>query len=183
MEEKVEKLQRTFNAKREIWSAADRLVKQLQLASKEGLAGRIAGINEIYSDFMTKVLAECRTARIDEDTYMPVINNGEYREASADVSKRFLYYLALLWMSLKHDMPFPRVLLIDTPETAGIDKDNLVLMLRQMKLLDEERKDYQILLSTGADKFPPEYQQHVAITLRKDAKLLKERPANSSKGA
>ncbi|GJH17474.1 hypothetical protein CBA19CS22_13050 [Caballeronia novacaledonica] len=183
MEEKVEDLQRTFNAKREIWSAADRLVKQLQLASKEELAGRVAGFNEIYNDFMTKVLAECRTARIDEDTYMPVINNGEYREASADVSKRFLYYLALLWMSLKHDMPFPQVLLIDTPETAGIDKDNLVLMLRQMKLLDGERKDYQILLSTGVDKFPPEYQQHVAIRLRKDAKLLRERPRNSSKSA
>ncbi|MGY6241525.1 AAA family ATPase (plasmid) [Burkholderia ambifaria] len=175
MEEKVEGLQRTFDSKREIWAAADRLVTQLELASKTELSGRIAGFNEIYNDFMTKVLARCRSARIDEDTYMPVINNGEYREASAEVPKRFLYYLTLLLMSLKNAMPFPRMLLIDTPETAGIDRDNLVLMLRQMKVLDEENTDYQILLSTGVDKFPPEYKECVSIRLRDDAKLLRER--------
>jgi len=175
MEEKVEGLQKTYDSKRAIWTAADDLVKQLELASKTELSGRIAGFNEIYNDFMTKVLARCRAARIDEDTYMPVINNGEYREASAEVPKRFLYYLTLLLMSLKSDMPFPQMLLIDTPETAGIDRDNLVLMLRQMKVLDDENSDYQILLSTGVDKFPPEYQEYVSIRLRDDAKLLRER--------
>ncbi|MBB5498776.1 AAA family ATPase [Paraburkholderia sp. MM5384-R2] len=175
MEEKIEGLQKTYNSKRSIWTAADGLAKQLELASKTELTGRIAGFNEIYNDFMTKVLAGCRAARIDEDTYMPVINNGEYREASAEVSKRFLYYLTLLLMSLKSDMPFPQMLLIDTPETAGIDRDNLVLMLRQMKVLDEENRDYQILLSTGVEKFPPEYKEYVVIRLREDAKLLRER--------
>uniref|UniRef100_UPI003F492DA2 hypothetical protein n=1 Tax=Cupriavidus necator TaxID=106590 RepID=UPI003F492DA2 len=174
MEEKVEGLQRAFDSKREIWAAAEGLVKQLELAPKAELSGRIAGFNEIYNGFMTKVLARCRSARIDEDTYMPVINNGEYREASAEVPKRFLY-LTLLLMSLKNDIPFPRILLIDTPETAGIDRDNLVLMLRQMKALDEENTDYQVLLSTGVDKFPPEYQESVSIRLRDDAKLLRER--------
>jgi hypothetical protein len=175
MEEKIQGLQKTYDSKRDIWTAADGLVKQLELASKVELSGRIASFNEIYNNFMTKVLAGCRAARIDEDTYMPVINNGEYREASADVPKRFLYYLTLLLMSLKNDMPFPQILLIDTPETAGIDWDNLVLMLRQMKVLDEEKKHYQILLSTGVDKFPPEYQEYVSIRLRDDAKLLRER--------
>ncbi|KVE72448.1 AAA family ATPase [Burkholderia vietnamiensis] len=175
MEEKIDGLQKTYDSKRAIWTAADDLVKQLELASKTELSGRIAGFNEIYNDFMTKVLARCRAARIDEDTYMPVINNGEYREASAEVPKRFLYYLTLLLMSLKSDMPFPQMLLIDTPETAGIDRDNLVLMLRQMKVLDEENTDYQILLSTGVDKFPPEYQEYVLVRLRDDAKLLRER--------
>ncbi|WP_233425633.1 hypothetical protein [Paraburkholderia kururiensis] len=175
MEEKIEGLQKSYDSKRVIWTAADSLVKQLELASKTELSGRIAGFNEIYNNFMTKVLAGCRAARIDEDTYMPVINNGEYREASAEVPKRFLYYLTLLLMSLKSDMPFPQMLLIDTPETAGIDRDNLVLMLRQMKVLDEENEDYQILLSTGVDKFPPEYQEYVSVRLRDDAKLLRER--------
>lgn len=175
MEQKIEGLQKTYDFKREIWTVADGLVKQLELSSKTELSGRIAGFNEIYNGFMTKVLARCRSARIDDDTYMPVINNGEYREASAEVPKRFLYYLTLLLMSLKSDMPFPQMLLIDTPETAGIDRDNLVLMLRQMEVLNDEGKDYQILLSTGVDKFPPEYREYVAIRLRDDAKLLRER--------
>lgn len=175
MEQKIESLQYNHDTKREILSAASRLVKQLELSSKEELNTRILEFGDIYNDFMTKVLAGCRTARIDEDTYMPIINNGEYREASAEVPKRFLYYLSLLLMSLKNDIPFPQIILVDTPETAGIDRDNLVLMLRQIKNLDRISTNYQILLSTGIDKFPPEYESYVVIRLRDNAKLLQER--------
>ncbi|MCB2792168.1 hypothetical protein KQ881_16465, partial [Listeria monocytogenes] len=70
---------------------------------------------------------------------MPLIDNGEYREHSAKVPKRFLYYLTLLQLSLSSDVPVPRLLLIDTPETAGIDLDKLVKMLRQIEELENPR--------------------------------------------
>lgn len=175
MEKKLEVLQRKCDSQKEIWESAKLKVEHLHLASKDELRSRLREFSDAYNDFMTNVLAGCRVANIDSDTYMPIINDGEYREASADVPKRFLYYLTLLKLSLEKDIPFPRLLLVDTPETAGIDRENLILMLRQMKKLNQHEQDYQILLSTGRDKFPPEFADFVAVRLSDDSKLLKPR--------
>jgi len=78
-------------------------------------------------------------------------------------------------MSLVEDIPFPRLLLIDTPETSGIDKDNLVRMMRQIDELDKVGKQYQILMATGETKYPPEYEDKVLIRLNLSDKLLKSR--------
>lgn len=172
LEERLAGFQRRYDSTVSLAQNAKAEVDQLDAASRVELSSRLGEFNSIYSSLMTSVLVDCRTAKIDPETYLPVINNGEYREASADVPKRFLYYLTLLKMSLVEEIPFPHILLVDTPETAGIDLHNLVAMLRQIDVATKEHTDFQIILSTGEGKLPPEYADRVAVRLRKDSRLL-----------
>ncbi|MCP3430049.1 hypothetical protein NLF92_14005, partial [Alteromonas sp. LMIT007] len=74
---------------------------------------------------------------------------GEYREASSRVSIRLMYYLTLMHLSLKNDdVSFPKFLMIDTPETAGIELKNLINCISKFEELDEYGKDYQVILAT-----------------------------------
>lgn len=175
LEEKLASFQRKYDGALLQAQNAKAEVDQLDGASRVELSSRLTGFNGIYTSLMSAVLADCRTAKIDPETYLPIINNGEYREASADVPKRFLYYLTLLKMSIDEDIPFPRLLLIDTPETAGIDLQNLINMIRQIDVVTAGRSDFQVLLSTGVGKYPAEYSDRVVLRLRKDARLLHER--------
>lgn len=176
LESKLAGLQTQLDSKKRQFEAARTEVGRLDAASKAELQSQIAAFNEIYNDMMTSVLKDCRVAQIDSETYLPVINNGMYREASANVPKRFLYFLTLLQLSLLHDIPFPRLLLVDTPETAGIDLPHLVKMLRFIETLkNPSGKDHQVLLSTGVGKYPPEFESFVVLRLSDSAKLLNSR--------
>lgn len=172
-EKKLDEYQRQLNAAIRAVEEVRAEAHSLDAAARQELAGRIADFDEIYAEMMKAVLKDCRDAHLDTDTYLPVINNGEYREASADVPKRFLYYLTMLMLSVKNAIPFPSLLLIDTPETAGIDRENLIKNFRQISLIPDSA-DFQILLSTGVDKYPSEYQDRVKIRLGDDSKLLQE---------
>lgn len=176
LEEKLGILLKRFNDKKSSLEIAKADVIRLDGESKAELQLRIEEFNRVYNNFMTSVVSDCRSASIDSQTYLPIINNWQYREHSAKVPKRFLYYLALLQLSLLSDVTFPRLLLVDTPETAGIDLDGLIEMLRQIELLDNPKEqDFQILFSTGVGKYPPELDDYVVLRLTKEDRLLKER--------
>lgn len=176
LETKLATLQKRFDDKKSALEKVKADVIRLDGESKTELQKRIGDFNRVYNDSMTSIVSECRSATIDSQTYLPVINNGQYREHSAKVPKRFLYYLALLQLSLLSDVPFPRLLLVDTPETAGIDLEGLVGMLRQIQALENPKEmDFQILFSTGVGKYPPEFSEHVVLRLSKQDRLLKER--------
>ena len=178
LETKLSQLQSRWNERKTTYDNAKNEVIRLDALSKAELRDQILAFNGIYNEFMTTVLSGCRVAAIDSETYLPIINNGEYREASAKVPKRFLYYLTLLQLSLLSDIPFPRLLLIDTPETAGIDRENLDLMIGQIgKLKNPHGHDYQIILSTGLGKYPKEFAPDVVKSLASTSKLLQPRPA------
>lgn len=176
LELKLDSLTLRYNRKKEILENARAEVSRLDSESKIELQQQIKEFNRVYNDFMTTVVSDCRNASIDPETYLPLIDNGEYREHSAKVPKRFLYYLTLLQLSLTSDVPFPRLLLVDTPETAGIDLDKLVNMLRQIEKLENPRsRDFQILFSTGIGKYPPELDGNVVLRLRDENKLLQKK--------
>ena len=176
LEVKLDSLISRYNRKKALLETAKADVSRLDGASKLELQKQIKEFNRVYNDFMTTVVSDCRNGSIDAETYLPLIDNGEYREHSAKVPKRFLYYLTLLQLSLTSDVPFPRMLLIDTPETAGIDFDKLVNMLRQIeKLENPNNRDFQILFSTGIGKYPPELDGNVVLRLRDENKLLQKR--------
>lgn len=175
LERKLGKLQKDWNNAKDDFDKIKLRVKQLEAAAEAEISDQLKAFNKIYNEFMTSVLSGCRTAAIDSDTYLPIINNGSYREASATVSKRFLYYLSLLQLSLTGDIPYPQLLLIDTPETAGIDFENLMEMISLIgSLKNPENKKFQILLSTGIGKYPEKYKEKVVFKLTKQAKLLEE---------
>lgn len=173
LETKLDSLTTRYHRKKEDLENAKAEVNRLDGESKIELQKRIHEFNRVYNEFMTTVISDCRAASIDSETYLPLIDNGEYREHSAKVPKRFLYYLTLLQLSLSSDVPFPRLLLIDTPETAGIDLDKLVKMLRQIEELENPRnRDFQILFSTGVGKYPPELDGNVVLRLTEENRLL-----------
>lgn len=175
LESKLSGYQKKATAAKMAYGLAQQKMRLLDAASKVELQGKLEDFNERYNYFLTTVLSDCRVATIDLETYLPIINNGVYREASADVHKRFLYYLTLLQMSLADEIPFPKLLLIDTPETSGIDKDNLVRMMRQIHQLDALSGNYQILMATGIGKYPPEFEEKVVIRLSVENRLLIKR--------
>lgn len=181
LESKLSQLQTRLTSKRDQYASAKIDVDKLDAASKSELRSQLIAFNFHYNEMMTAVVADCRIAEIDAESYLPILNNGEYREASANVPKRFLYFLTLLQLSLLDEIPFPKLLLIDTPETAGIDLENLVKMLRLAdNLKNPKGKEHQIILSTGVGKYPPEFEPYVVLNLSKSDKLLQTRKNDKS---
>ncbi|WEE25123.1 AAA family ATPase [Aeromonas hydrophila] len=163
------------SAKREM-EFAKIAVEKLEASSEAELIEKVDKFNKYYNHFMKASLLDCRVAEINSDDYMPLINNGDYKEASAAVHKRFLYYLTLLQLSLLDEIPFPRLLLIDTPENIGIDNINLNRMISCLDMLDNPNDiDYQVILSTGEGKYPESMKDNVVIKLNKDNRLLNEK--------
>lgn len=145
----------------------------------------IHAFNSIYNELMSKSSYKSLHAEIDED-YMPYIDEGIYKNKSADVPKRLMYYFTILSLSLKlKTVKHPRFLLIDTPETVGIDDDNLKDNLKLLDLALELSKngendlieDYQVILTTGEEKYPPDYSSFVKLTFceEKGDFILKEK--------
>ena len=67
----------------------------------------------------------------------------------------------MLEMSLTDEtVKFPRFLLIDTPETSGIDAENLNAALNRVAEVIakgmEKGRDCQVILTTGLGKYPPD---------------------------
>lgn len=163
------------SAKREM-DFAKIAVEKLEASSEAELIEKVDKFNKYYNHFMKASLLDCRVAKINADDYMPLINNGDYKEASAAVHKRFLYYLTLLQLSLLDDIPFPKLLLIDTPENIGIDNINLNRMISCLDMLENPNNvDYQVILSTGEDKYPASMKDNVIIELNESNRLLKEK--------
>jgi len=161
LESKLEKLQKSYDDKREAQRELELKRKELEVKAQRDIESKVKSFSSIYNDLMISTLSDCRSARIDSDTYMPSINDGEYREASSLVPMRFSYYLSLMQLSLKErDVAFPKFLLVDTPETAGIELDNLKNCLSKFKLLDESDIDYQVILATGLGKYPEEIKSN-----------------------
>lgn len=181
VEKKLEALQINFDTASRLFDELRDQAKALEIEANNDIRNKVDEFNIIYNNFMINTLKSCRSAKLDIDDYMPVINNGEYREASSTVPIRLMYYLTLLKMSIKNDdVKYPHLLLVDTPETAGIDEQNLLNGLLQISKLPEECEvsAFQVILSTAIDKYPPQYRDRVKVTLTDDSKLLKPKIAN-----
>ncbi|QAT83632.1 hypothetical protein EJ065_2046 [Corallococcus coralloides] len=160
----------SFQSRRE---NAKQRVDELYLELKRDLGQKRDRFDAIYNVLMVKSVKGCRRAHIDSDTYMPIINNGEYREASAGVAKRLMYYLTLFNLSVTlPDVSFPRFLLIDTPETAGIDTQNLELAISMIQEVLPINAPGQIILTTGVGKYPADLTSTRVLTLTDEEKLL-----------
>ena len=157
-------------------------VREDELISSADIHKIVIQFNIIYNDLMINALNDCRSARIKLDNYMPIVDNGKYREASASVPIRLMYYFTLLYLSISSEnFPYPRFLLIDTPETAGIDTENLINSIHQYdKIVNHETKvTHQIIMTTGIDRYPKEYEGLIRQTIPSN-KLLQRKVNLSS---
>jgi len=176
IELKLIDLQKYFDSNEEKYKQILLIVKKLELAAEEDINNKLLKFNESYNSLMIKTLQNCRSAKIDSDNYMPIINNGEYREISSSVPIRLNYYLTFLQLSLAETgISFPRLLLIDTPRTAGIDVENFNKVLSNISelLRNHPGENYQIIFSSGINQYPDEFKDYVFETLTGKNRLLK----------
>lgn len=146
-------------------------------AAREDMLNKKKDFDEVYFSLMKRADEHCYSAYIGED-YMPHINLGAYRERSAAVPKRLMYFLTMLIESLKNEANFPKFLMIDTPNKEGIDKENLIknigLLAEADKYTKEMKTQYQIILTTGIDTYPEEFKNNVFYKLEGENYLLQE---------
>ena len=177
IETKLDNLQKDYDKKRVLATECELERKELEIKAQKDIATKIRKFSEIYNQFMVETLPDCRSARIKLEDYMPSINDGEYREASARVSIRLMYYLSMMKLALvEEDVTFPKFLLVDTPETAGIEMENLINCIGKFQELDLLEKDYQVILATGLDKYPDALKDNRVLYMpTKSDSLLKLR--------
>lgn len=180
IEMKLEKLDRKHEVISEDLREAKRNEKILELEAQVDIRAKVTKFGSIYNDFMKETLPNCRSAKIDPEDYTPIINDYEYKEDSSRVQKRLMYYLALLKVSLMPDQKsaFPHFLLIDTPNTAGIDQERLIPAIGQISKFLDEKQDFQIILTTGVGIYPQRLDDFVSVRLRDDAKLLRKKDSS-----
>lgn len=178
---KKDKLESDFNSKKITYDGIHKEFQTIKIAFDNNNINTIKNFNSIYNALMSKSSCKSKLAVIDED-YVPVIDGGVYREKSARVPIRLMYYFTFFSMGLKFkNVKHPHFLLIDTPESEGIDEDNLkeniLLFDEALKLSEIKNNDYQVILTTGFGKYPNEYDEFVRLTFNTKEKnyILKEK--------
>ncbi|CAK2018655.1 hypothetical protein VCRA2116O30_20273 [Vibrio crassostreae] len=176
LEEKLEMYDKAHDSKDRDYKSKDQNFKQKEIDAANQLKSQITDFSKTYDDLMKNSLPDVRKAEIDPDTYLPIINGGVYREASSGVATRFLYFLSFLKIAMSGNIPYPKLLLVDTPETAGIDSNNLDLVLSKVQDLETEfDSDFQAIIATGVNKYPENMKDNVLIRLSESDRLLKPR--------
>lgn len=173
LEKKRQELEERCSSLASDVSRAKGRVKELEGRAQQEMERKRVEFGKKYTELLASTVAAVRTTSID-DAYMPVINQGEYREASASVPKRLMYYLTLLSLSLEDpEMAFPRFLLIDTPQTAGIDRPALQLCIdRIQETLDGSENNGQVILTIGDERLTTAQEEHAFLTIKAGDHLL-----------
>ncbi|PEM38014.1 hypothetical protein [Bacillus toyonensis] len=152
--------------------------EQKENIAKQDIYDKVQDFNYTYNFLMQSADKNCFNAYISED-YFPYTNDGKYRARSALVAKRLIYFVTMLVMSLKYDLHYPQLLLIDTPKKEGIEDENLIRILKQLVYVEsfamKQNKKYQIIMTTGINTYPQEFKNKVILTLEKDNKLLNKK--------
>lgn len=173
--EQKENNEKRFNEKQSSYKLLKEefdLMKEKYIESNKSM---IINFNKIYNSLMIDSTCKAEKAFINDD-YMPIIDDGDYRENSAIVPKRMMYYFTLISMALKFDnIKHPKLLIMDTPEESGIDdiSANIILFDKALELSkktpESEIGKFQFILTTGHnDRCPEEYERFIKLKFRKE---------------
>ncbi|MFT0212845.1 hypothetical protein VQ643_09540 [Pseudomonas sp. F1_0610] len=179
IESKLERFQKDFDLASDKAQKAGLKRKQLEIEAQQDVTSKVNAFSKKYDELMKNTLPDCRSAKITLDNYLPSINEGLYRETSALVSIRLMYFITLMHLALSDEsVRFPRFLLIDTPETAGIELDHLKQCIQQLEELKNYGVDFQVIISTGLNKYPESLKDNRVLFMpdkQKEHMLLKEK--------
>ncbi|HXI01189.1 MAG TPA: hypothetical protein VNI52_13055 [Sphingobacteriaceae bacterium] len=81
VEKKLETLQTNYDTASRLLDELKDQARALEISANNDIRAKVDEFNMVYNDFMINTLKSCRSAKLDIDDYMPIINNGEYREA------------------------------------------------------------------------------------------------------
>lgn len=181
-----EKINKEFNGKDKATKLKQKELFILESQVNNDFSTQVEKFKSIYSDSLLAIEDSINHVDLNDD-YLPIINNGTYKEASLAVLRKIAFYISLLLISVKDsDVLFPKFLLIDTPENLGIDDDKLNkgIGLLNLVYLEHERNyevsinstlPFQVILTTGEGKFPPFYSKYVVMKMSNGEKLLKKK--------
>ncbi|MEZ8330786.1 AAA family ATPase [Vibrio splendidus] len=160
---------------------ADKELKRQEYIFNNANKTTIKEFGKILKSLVDESSLSCETMSMDSG-YMPLVDGGIYREKSSAVTIRMMYYFTMLSYSLANpSVKFPRFLVMDTPEDSGIDKEKLIknigLLEGKLEEYNSLDADYQVILTTGDDRYPPSYQGYVKDTFEeaKDNYILRPR--------
>ncbi len=183
IESKLEKFQKAFDDISGKAKDAELKRKELEIKAKQDVTSKVSSFSKKYDELMKKTLPDCRSAKIGLDNYLPSINDGLYRETSSLVSIRLMYYITLMHLALSDDsVTFPKFLLIDTPETAGIELEHLINCISQLEQLEGYNSDFQVIISTGLEKYPESLKKNRVLFMpdKKEEHMLLKRKSNTA---
>ena len=179
IESKLERFQNDFDLVSSKAKEAELRRKGLEVNAQQDVTSKVNAFSKKYDELMKNTLPDCRSAKITLDNYLPSINDGLYRETSSLVSIRLMYFITLMHLALSDEsVTFPRFLLIDTPETAGIELEHLINCIRQLEELQNYGVDFQVIISTGLNKYPESLKDSRVLFMpdkQKGNMLLKEK--------
>lgn len=158
LEKKISKLMTKYN--------------ELEETKEITLSKNLNTFTKIYEDYMKDIYEDISSIHINKE-YMPIINNGEYRESSFDIPKRFFYYLSLLKLANAEEINFPNLLIIDTLSNKGLEHDKIIKCYQCLKELSLSTN--QIILTSGYDEYDSKFDNYVIERLSNENKLLKRR--------
>lgn len=148
---------------------ASRKVERAKLAAYSQISEMLRSFSSIYSSMIRKSISSITNAYIDDESYMPILNHGKYQEASSLVPRRLLYFIALLKLALeKKGTNFPKFLLIDTPESLGIEPDVLNSLFENISDIAANYNGFQVILTTGMHKYPDSLSDKVVLSMPKE---------------
>lgn len=176
-EEKLESLRTSYKNRDNIYQKKKINKEKLEKEAQQDIFQKVVKFGNKFNELMKNSLEDCKDADINKYNYMPIIDHGMYKEKSASVHVRMMYFYTLLYMSLQYkNIKFPKFLLIDTPDTDGIDSENLKRAISQLENIKNNGNDnYQIILTT--DEYPEIYKKNIKgdILIKKENYLLKKK--------
>ncbi|MFT4734111.1 MAG: DNA repair exonuclease SbcCD ATPase subunit [Arcticibacterium sp.] len=179
IESKLERFQKNFDVVSMDAKKAELKRKVFEVKAQQDVTSKVNTFSKKYNELMKNTLPDCRSAKITLDNYLPSINDGLYRETSSLVSIRLMYFITLMHLALSDkSVTFPRFLLIDTPETAGIELEHLKNCISQLEELKIYGVDFQVIISTGLNKYPDTLGENRVLFMpdkQKKHMLLKEK--------
>ncbi|GBC63427.1 hypothetical protein DENIS_4421 [Desulfonema ishimotonii] len=183
IELKIEKFHKKYDLISKKAKNAELKRKELEVKAQQDVASKVNAFSIKYDELMKKTLPDCRSAKISLDNYLPSINDGLYRETSSLVSIRLMYFITLMHLALSDkSVTFPKFLLIDTPETAGIELEHLVNCIAQLEELKNYGVDFQVIITTGLNKYPASLKENRILFMpnkQRENMLLKEKKYKS----
>ncbi len=182
IESKLERFQKDFDRISAKAKEAELKRKGLEIKAQQDVTSKVNAFSKKYNELMQDTLPDCRSAKINLDNYLPSINDGLYRETSSLVSIRLMYFITLMHLALSDEtVMFPKFLLIDTPETAGIELEHLKNCISQLEKLEGYGVDFQVIISTGLNKYPDSLKENRVLFMpdkNKEHMLLNEKMAS-----
>lgn len=123
--------------------------KKVLIEQEKLLRMALSNFEDYFYQFVSRTYPDFLDAKIDQNTFLPIINGYDYTVKSATQRNMAIlgYYYALLRFSLENSSNIPRFLIIDTLRRDDLSDDLYSAVLNEFKGLEDiYNKSFQLFL-------------------------------------